>query len=112
MLTGQAKTDYQREYMRKRRGRSNTPTTLDPPPVLDPEPSVRPTPPDAVRPDERTYANAVLSEPVASGCRKCKLLSYQPGKGMSCPRGSHTTGATSVFEAEVNPDADCGKKET
>ncbi len=56
--------------------------------------------------DERTYANAVESGLVAVGCNSCKLLSYQQGKGMSCPRGSHVTAAASVFEAEVNPDAD------
>lgn len=39
-LTGKAKTDYQRKYMRRRR--SNLPLMTDPPKVLDLEPSVRP----------------------------------------------------------------------
>ena len=43
-MTGQAKTDYQREYMRRRRGL--TPAPLDPPDV---RPLVRP----AVRPSVR-----------------------------------------------------------
>ena len=58
MLTGQAKTDYQREYMRKRR------TTVRPKTE-----SIRPAPvrpADVVRPDKRTYANSVLCEPVST----------------------------------------------
>ena len=64
-----------------------------------------------VRPerDERTYANAVLCEPVSSGCRDCKELSYRVGVGMSCPRGKVSTSIQSVFEAEVNPDHDCAE---
>jgi len=51
MLTGQAKTDYMREYMRKRRA-SIKPVRpmLDPPIMLDP---VRPKVLDPVRPKQR-----------------------------------------------------------
>lgn len=42
-LTGQAKTDYQREYMRKRRSNKGVTVTLE---------SVRPVRPELVRPLE------------------------------------------------------------
>lgn len=59
-LTGQAKTDYQRGYMRRRR--SNTPLMEDPPKVLDPEPSVRPKQLKPVRPKRALVRPANISD--------------------------------------------------
>ena len=105
-LSGQAKTAYQREYMRKRRSnkRSNKAKT-----------GVRPTTPIIVRPEGDGFAYTKLREPtcaaVVCGCRGCRLMTYHPGKGLSCPAGEWSTSIEDVFEANVNPDGDCQQYE-
>ena len=85
-LTGQAKTDYQREYMRKRRSNGRDAKALD---QVD---SVRPEQSIPVRPHS---------------CAGCKQLTYRPGVGMRCLHGTVATSIQSIFENEVNPEHDC-----
>ena len=133
MLTGQAKADYQRDYMRRYRAKKGQsavkgqkqrsenapecpvtnelpvrPTVRPPESVRPVRPTelVRPVKPESVRP-EQAYANAVLCEPVSSGCRGCKLMSYKPSEGMFCPAGRYATASAAIFEENINPYRDC-----
>ena len=45
--------------------------------------------------------------PDTYSCKGCKLLVYQPGKGLACPKGAWPTAATAAFEQHLNPHRDC-----
>lgn len=108
MLTGQAKTDYQREYMRKRRARLELGAKLAGPVVLDPEPS---TPldlqldPHPVRPE----LDPEQAETVITDCNDCSRMRHDQQTGLSCPRGKWQTSVKDIFIASINPDADCNE---
>jgi len=89
-LTGQAKRDYQREYMR--RHRSNTRS------YIESQEKGQRSNIGTVRPSTNVRPRS---------CKGCPLLSYERGVGMSCPRGESSTASTIMFEQNINPDGDC-----
>lgn len=40
-------------------------------------------------------------------CRGCKLMKYEAGQGLRCPRGKQPTSSIITFEQHINPDCDC-----
>ena len=116
MLVGEAKREYQRAYMQKRRlnakngdnvilaqkqPKKNAPESI----TINERPAVRPVRPQDVRPmlDPDIVRPNMLD--LVRHCNTCSLLTNKGG--LCCPIGKSATYSTASFSLQYNPNQDC-----